>query len=150
VSIRQIVDVPSTTQPAYCDRTQSHGAGWLRQGTQALLLLLLAAALSSCEKQGALLSETQYRAALLGEWQGNVGDEIESIIFKADGSFSSHARSNGFIGGTLGQSATGKVHGSWLLAGDVITLSIDHLSNQKALNLSTANTILSFHENQWQ
>jgi hypothetical protein len=148
VSIRRKVEDPSATQVAFNLRSRSDVTGWLRQGVQALLLVLLAAGLSSCEKQGPLLAETQYRAALVGEWQGNVGDESETINFKADGSFSSHVRSNGFIGATLGQGTTGKVHGGWMLEGDVITLAIDHLSNQKALNLSTTSTIVSFHENQ--
>ena len=114
----------------------------------ALLVSLLATGLSSCERAGTLLTEPQYRAALVGDWQGNVGDDSESISFKADGSFSCQVRSNGFIGSTLGQGTTGSIRGSWMLQGDIITLTIDNASQEQPLNFATSSTIVSFKQNQ--
>jgi hypothetical protein len=116
---------------------------------QACLLLLIVMGLSSCERAGTLLAEPQYQAALVGDWQGAVGDDSETISFKTDGRFRAKLRSNGFISSTLGQGATGTLDGTWALQGNVITLAIDQASSEPPLNLATDSTIVSFHQNQW-
>ncbi|CAA0078925.1 Uncharacterised protein [Halioglobus japonicus] len=143
-----MIERPSAINPVFILQRQSLVIRLCRGGMQALLLLLLVTGLASCEKEGALLAEQEYRSALVGQWQGNVGDESESISFEEDGSFSSQVRSNGFIGATLGQGTTGKVGGSWTLQGNVITLAIDQVSKESPLNLATVSTIVSFHQNQ--
>ena len=115
---------------------------------RASLVLLLATGLSSCERAGTSLAESQYRTALVGDWQGNVGEDSESINFEADGSFSCQVRSNGFIGATLGQGSSGTISGAWTLEGNIITLAIDHASQEQPLNLATTSTIVSFNQNQ--
>ena len=112
---------------------------------RALLVVLLAVGLSACERAGTELTEPQYQTALVGDWQGNVGAESESIRFEADGSFSCQLQSNGFIGSTLGQGRKGTVSGSWVLQGDVITLDIDSASSGQP---ATTSTIVSFKQNQ--
>lgn len=115
---------------------------------RAFLVLMLAAGLSACERAGTALTEPQYQAALVGDWQGIVGDDSESISFEADGSFKCQMRSNGFISTTLGQGTTGSIRGSWALRGKVITLSIDQASQVQPSNLATTSTIVSFNQNQ--
>ena len=118
------------------------------KGFLQVSLVLLAVVLASCERTGTVLAESQYRAALIGDWQGNVGEESESISFAADGSFSSQLRSNGFIGSTLGQGVTGAVQGAWVLQGAVITMTFDRAGGAQPLNATTHSTIVSFNQNQ--
>jgi hypothetical protein len=148
VSSPQIVEVSIGLK---VDSTQEDQFVLMRLMTglvRAFLVLLLATGLSSCERAGTSLAEPQYQAALVGDWQGNVGDDSESISFEADGSFSCQVRSNGFIGTTLGQGTTGAIRGSWTLQGNIITLAIDHASQEQPLNLATTSTIVSFNQNQ--
>jgi hypothetical protein len=112
-----------------------------------LLLLLFAMVLISCESDGELLGESQYQAALVGDWQGVVGDEKESISFHADGSFSCEEMPTGFISNTLSQGAADTISGTWILRGSVITLAIDSASSEQPMNIATTSTIVSFHEN---
>jgi hypothetical protein len=111
------------------------------------LILLAAMGLSSCERDGALLPESQYRVALVGDWQGTVESEQESISFLADGKFVCQLVPTGFIGGTLGRGVTGKIRGTWELQGQLISLAIDSDSDVRPQNLATTSTIVSFHQN---
>jgi len=112
------------------------------------LMLPLAMCLSSCERDGALLDESQYQKMLLGDWQGTVGDETETISFQADGGFTAKLYPMGFINTTLGQGITGTIIGTWTIQGKIITLNIDSTENEQTLNLSTTSTIVTFKQNQ--
>lgn len=112
------------------------------------LMLMLALGLAGCEREGALLTESQYQGALSGDWSGSVGDEQESISFREDGRFNCKALPTGFISTTLGQGVAGTISGTWTLQGNVINLAIDQTSNEEPLNLATRSTIVTFNQNQ--
>jgi hypothetical protein len=112
------------------------------------VLLLLALGVAACEQDGALVLESQYDAKLVGDWQGTVAGESESISFRADGSFAAQLQQTGFISTTLGQGVAGSIAGSWEIQGKVITLAIDSAENEQPLNLATTSTILSFKQNE--
>lgn len=112
------------------------------------LVLLLAMGLSSCEREGALLDESQYQTMLVGDWQGTVGDERETISFGADGGFTARLFPMGFINRTLAQGVVGTISGTWTIQGKVITLIIDSTENEQTLNLATTSTIVTFKQNQ--
>ena len=67
-----------------------------------LLLSLVAMSLAACERNGATVDQAQYHAALVGDWQGTVGDEQETISFTQDGHFTAQMLRKGFISNTLG------------------------------------------------
>lgn len=112
------------------------------------LAVVLALCLSSCERAGAPLPQSQYAQALPGEWQGSVGGAQESIHLAADGSFRAQVQSGGFIGTTLGQGSAGTLRGSWTLQGASITLAVDQASGERPADSSTTSTIVSFNQNQ--
>ena len=111
-----------------------------------LLLVTLAAA--SCGRNTAPIAESQYRAKLVGDWQGTVGDVKETISFRADGGFTSQVRPRGFISNTLGQGVTGTIRGTWALQGEVITLTISSAEKEKLRNKTTTSTIESLKQNE--
>ncbi len=119
----------------------------LKGVSRVALVALLALPMLACEREGAVLAEAQYQAALVGDWQGNVEGDSESISFQADGRFSSEVLPTGFISTTLDQGATSTVRGAWMLQGNVITLNIDQASGAPPVNLATTSTIVSFNEN---
>jgi hypothetical protein len=112
------------------------------------VLLLLTLGVAACEQDGALILESQYDAKLVGDWQGTVAGESESISFRADGSFTSQLQQTGFISTTLGQGVVGSIDGRWDIQGNVITLAIESAENEKPLNLATTSTIVSFKQNE--
>jgi len=113
-----------------------------------LLLALLALGLSSCERDGAAIAESQYAAELVGEWQGTVGKTKETISFRADGTFTSLVRPMGFISNTLDQGTTGTIQGTWTVQGKVITLIIDSAEDERLLNRTTTSRIMTFKRNE--
>ena len=113
-----------------------------------LLLALLVLGLSSCERDGASIAESQYAAKLVGEWQGSVGETNETISFRADGGFTSQVRPSGFISNTLDQGTTGTIQGSWTVQGRVITLTIASAENERLLNRTATSTIMTFEQNE--
>ena len=112
------------------------------------VLLLLTLGIAACEQDGALILESQYDAKLVGDWQGTVAGESESISFRADGSFTSQLQQTGFISTTLGQGVAGSIDGRWDIQGNVITLAIESAENEQPLNLATTSTIVSFKQNE--
>jgi hypothetical protein len=112
------------------------------------LLLLLALGLSACERNGASIAEPQYATELVGDWQGTVGGESESISFRADGSFTSQLLQTGFISSTLGQGVAGSISGTWALQGKALTLTIDSAEHERPVNRVTTSTIVSFKQNE--
>jgi hypothetical protein len=112
------------------------------------LLPLLSILVCACESRGNSIAESQYASALVGKWQGAVGGEAEAISFREDGSYFSKLQSNGFIGRTLGQGVEGEIGGSWVIAGRVITLTVDSAENERPLNSTTTSTILEFKRNE--
>jgi hypothetical protein len=115
---------------------------------RTFLGLLFASLLSSCSSDAPPVAEADYSARLVGQWQGTVGDDRETISFRADGSFVSQVRQRGFISNTLGQGVTGTIYGTWTIKGKVITLSIGSANNAGFVNTNTTSTIESFKPNE--
>lgn len=113
-----------------------------------LLLTLIVLGLSACERNGAVIPESQYQTVLLGDWQGTVGDERETISFTKDDRFTAQLLRKGFISNTLGQGEPGTINGTWILQGSVMTLTIDGTENVQTQNFSTTSTIVSFKQNE--
>ncbi len=129
-------------------RTIASAVAPLLQGvSRVALVVLLALPMLACEREGAVLAESQYQAALVGNWRGDVDGDSESISFQADGRFSSEVLPTGFISTTLDQGVPSSVRGAWTLQGNVITLNIDQASGAPPANMATTSTIASFHEN---
>jgi hypothetical protein len=118
--------------------------------TSALYLagLLLAGAVAACSRDGPPVAEADYPKSIVGDWQGTVGDERETISFRADGGFTSQVRRRGFISDTLGQGVTGSIRGSWAISGRTVTLTINSAENVRLLNSSTTSTIETFKPNE--
>jgi len=114
----------------------------------SLLGLMFACGLLSCAPDGATISEAQYAATIVGDWRGTVGDDNETISFRADGRFISQVRPRGFISNTLSQGTTGTIRGTWTIEGKVITLSIDSAEDANVLNKITTSTIEMFKQNE--
>ena len=113
-----------------------------------LLLVLLVLGLSSCERDGAPIPESQYATNLVGDWQGTVGATKESISFRADGGFTALVRPMGFISNTLDQGTTGTIRGTWTVQGKAITLSIDSAEDERLLDRTTTGRIVTFKQNE--
>jgi hypothetical protein len=111
------------------------------------LFVLAVLTLPACEPIGPTIAEAQYATALVGKWQGVVGNQSETMSFQADGSFTATLVPQGFISGTLSEGTTGNIFGRWTLQGNVITLTIDSAENEQPLNLATTSTILAFNQN---
>jgi hypothetical protein len=115
----------------------------------SLFGVLVACGLStSCSPNVTPVKEAEYSATIVGDWIGTVGDMKESISFRANGSFVSHVRPQGFISNTLGQGVTGTIGGTWTIKGKSITLNITSAENERVLNKSTTSTIESFRPNE--
>jgi hypothetical protein len=110
--------------------------------------LLLACALAACSRDGPPVAEADYPKSIVGDWQGTVGDERETISFRADGAFSSQVRRRGFISDTLGQGVTGSIRGTWAISGRTVTLTINSAEDVRLLNSSTTGTIETFKPNE--
>jgi hypothetical protein len=106
--------------------------------------LLFACGLSSCSPEVALVGEADYPAKIVGDWQGRVGSENETISFGADGRFVSQVRRSGFISNTLGQGVTGTIRGTWAIKGKVMSLSISSAEDERVVNKATTSTIETF------
>jgi uncharacterized protein (TIGR03066 family) len=105
-------------------------------------------ALAACSPDGAAIAEADYQAKIVGNWQGQVAGENETILFAADGGFVSLVRSGGFISTTLGQGVTGKIRGTWAIAGRSITLNINSAEHERVLNSVATATIETLKPNE--
>jgi hypothetical protein len=113
-----------------------------------LLALVLAFGLSCCAPDGGVVDEGQYAAKIVGDWQGTVADDNETISFNGNGRFMCRVRPRGFISNTLGQGVTGTIRGTWTIKGNVITLNIDSAEDANVVNKSTTSTIEMFKQNE--
>ncbi len=126
-------------------------SGWSFTSPTALLrwlfLPLLVAGLTACERSGPVIAPSQYQAILIGNWQGTVGVERETMSFAQGGQYTAQLLREGFISTTLGQGEAGTINGTWTLKGNVITLAIDNTDNVEPINNSTESTIIEFKQN---
>ena len=91
--------------------------------------------------------EADYPSSIVGDWQGTVGDERETISFRADGGFTSQVRKRGFMSDTLGQGVTGSIRGNWAISGRKVTFTINSSEDVRLLN-SITSTIEAFTPNE--
>jgi hypothetical protein len=112
-----------------------------------LLLLGIVSGLASCAPASPI-AEADYRAKLVGDWLGTVGDTKETMSFKADGNFVAQVRPAGFISNTLSQGTTGTIRGTWRIAGKVITMKITSADNENVRNKETSSTVVTFSQNE--
>jgi hypothetical protein len=110
--------------------------------------MLLACALAACSRDGPPVAEADYPKRIVGDWQGTIGDERETISFRADGGFTSQVRRRGFISDTLGQGVTGTIQGSWAISGRTVTLTVNSAEDVRVLNSITTSTIETFKPNE--
>ena len=111
------------------------------------MLLALAFVVPSCEPSKPV-AEADYAAKIVGAWMGTVGDDKESITFRADGGFAAQLRPLGFISNTLSQGVTTTISGTWAIRGRTITLTITSAEDERLKNSSTSSTILAFRLNE--
>jgi hypothetical protein len=114
----------------------------------SLLALVFVFGLSACSPDGATVDEAQYAAKIVGDWQGTVADNNETISFGADGRFMSRVRPRGFISNTLSQGVTGTVRGTWTIKGNFISLNIDSAEDANVVNKTATSTIEMFKQNE--
>jgi hypothetical protein len=120
----------------------------IARGAHLLLLCgVLAAGLPGCTRVEPI-AEANYATAIVGEWQGSVGDEKETISLRADGSFRAQLRERGFISNTLSQGVTGTIRGTWTLAGAVVTLTITTAEDARVANATTSSTIVAMSQDE--
>ena len=126
-----------------CRDLRTMGARRIPRGASLLLLgSVLAAGLLGCSRAEPI-AEANYATAIVGKWQGSVGDVKETISLRADGGFSAQLRERGFISNTLSQGVTGTIGGTWAIAGKVITLTITSAEDARAANGATPSTIVA-------
>ena len=92
--------------------------------------MLIAWSVSSCSPPPPPIPEAGFRAALVGTWQGTVGDMKETVSFRADDTFVAQLRPRGFISNTLSQGVTGTIHGTWSINGNVIAMKVLKAENE--------------------
>jgi hypothetical protein len=103
--------------------------------------------LFACAKSSPPIREKDYPKALVGRWQGSVGDERETMSVNADGRFTCQLQRRGFIATTLSQSRPGVIRGTWRVSGRVVTLSVDGQHDEHVRNVSASSVIVAFEEN---
>jgi uncharacterized protein (TIGR03066 family) len=106
--------------------------------------LLVACGPASCSSDVTPVKQADYRTKIVGDWQGRVGDENETISFGADGRFVCQVRRSGFISNTLGQGVTGTIRGTWTLDGRTISLRVSSAEDARLVNGATTSTIEEF------
>ena len=116
-------------------------------GRLLLLGLLSISDFAACTRNSPV-PEADYRAKLVGDWLGTVGDTKETISFKADGNFIAQVRPAGFISNTLSQGTTGTIRGTWTIAGKVVSMKITSAESENIQNKETSSTIVTFSQNE--
>ena len=114
----------------------------------ALAAAVMGFSLTSCPKQSRPISQADYSKTLVGDWQGTVGNVMETISFKGDGTFVCQLLPAGFIGTMLFPKRPGSIRGTWNIAGAVITLTITGEKDERVLNNIASSTIVSFKKNE--
>lgn len=109
-----------------------------------IAVVVLGLCVASCATDGAPVPEAEYSTAIVGRWQGTVGDFKEALAIDGDGTFVCHLHPMGFIANTLSQSVTGTIRGTWNITGTTITLRITSAEHERLKNRITSSTIVAF------
>jgi hypothetical protein len=115
---------------------------------RALALVVLGASLATCANNSRPVSEADFSTAIVGRWQGTVGDKRETMSIKRDGTFTCRLNQTGFLGNMLYPVVPGTVSGTWIITGNVVTLVITGEKHERLANKSASSVIVSFNENE--
>jgi len=118
-------------------------------GKAVFLLGLLLLIPVSCSNSTAPVARGNYQTALVGHWQGTIGNYYkENISFKKDNSFKMQMHSGGFIGNTISQGVYGSASGTWKIEGANLLLTISKADNESLFNKSRKYDIVSFTQDE--
>lgn len=115
---------------------------------RALAVFALGASLAACANNSRPVSEADFSTAVVGRWQGTVGDSRETMSIKSDGTFICRLNQTGFIANMLYPVVPGTVSGTWIITGNVMTLMITGEKNERLANKTASSVIVSFNENE--
>ncbi|MEO8095261.1 MAG: hypothetical protein ABI632_10045 [Pseudolysinimonas sp.] len=111
-----------------------------------IAVLLLGLGLASCESHvPPVVPQAKYSTAIVGRWQGTVGDVKEGLTIDGDGTFVCLLHPMGFMARTLSQSVTGTVRGTWNVTGTTVTLTVTSAEHERLRNVTTSSTIVAFN-----
>lgn len=103
----------------------------------------------SCSISTTPVSKDNYETALVGHWQGTIGNYYkENIKFEKDKSFNIQMHSGGFIGNTISQGVYGSASGTWKIEGVNLLLHISKADNKSLFNKSRKYTIVTFTQDE--
>src|ERR1700684_4444476 len=115
---------------------------------RALAVVALGASLAACTNDSRPVSAADFSTAVVGRWQGTVGDSRETMSIKSDGTFICRLNQTGFIANMLYPVVPGTVSGTWIITGNVMTLMITGENNEHLVNKTASSVIVSFKENE--
>lgn len=130
-------------------RADASSAAWRFGMTRSACLrhvaaVVLGLSLSSCATNVPSVPEAQYSTAIVGRWQGTVGDLKEGLTIDRGGTFVCQLHPMGFLANTLSQGVTGTIRGTWNITGATITLTITSADDERVRNRITSSTIVAF------
>ena len=111
---------------------------------RAIAVVIWGLCLASCSNNSSTVPEAEYSTKIVGNWQGTVGRQKETMSINGDGTFVCRVQPMGFIARTLSQSVTGTVYGTWKITGAIITLTITGAENESLKEKITSSTIVAF------
>jgi hypothetical protein len=127
---------------AFCQKHKSTARG------RALAVIALVASLVACTNDSRPVSAADFSSAVVGRWQGTVGDSRETMSLKSDGTFVCQLNQTGFIANMLYPVVPGTVSGTWSITGNVMMLKITGEKNERLVNKTASSVIVSFNENE--
>jgi len=107
-------------------------------------VVVLGLCLASCAANVPPVPQAEYSTAIVGRWQGTVGDFKEGLTIDGDGTFVCQLHQTGFIATTLFPHVTGTIRGTWNITGATITLRITGAEHEHLRNVMTSSTIVAF------
>jgi hypothetical protein len=126
------------------DLIKTNRTSWL----SAITVAVFGFCLASCENNSPPVPDAEYSTKIVGSWQGTVGELKETMSLDGDGIFVCLLDPMGFVANTLYPSATGKIRGTWKIAGATISLTITGAENEHLKNSIASSTIVAFHTNE--
>lgn len=106
--------------------------------------VVLGLSLASCATTAPSIPEAEYATALVGRWQGTVGDFKEQLTIDRDGTFVCQLHRTGFLANTLSEGVTGTIRGTWHVTGTTITLTVTSAQHERLMNVIASSTIVAF------
>ena len=129
------------------ERDAESASRWIDGARRLLAGSALAAVVLGCSPPTSI-EPADFATAIVGTWQGVMGDVKESISFRADGTFHARLREQGFISNTLSQGVTGEIRGNWSIDGNVITMRITDVDDARAAEGATSSTIVAMSQDE--